>query len=130
MINVKKIFGTTKSKPSIDWEQITCEDTLHEAITASSDHPIFIFKHSTRCAISSMAKSRLEGGWIADEMKGVSPYILDLIAYRGISNLVADTLEVMHESPQILILIDGKCTYSTSHMNISYKVVKQNTLNS
>lgn len=76
-----------------------------------------------------MVKSRLENGWVADEMTHVSPYFLDLIAYRNISNLVADTLDVVHESPQILILKNGKCIYDSSHINISYDVIKAQTLN-
>jgi len=130
MINVRKIFGTTKTAPSIEWKNITSEDNLAEAIIASSEKPVFIFKHSTRCSISSMAKSRLEQSWNSEEMTNVSPYYLDLIAYRNISNLIEDTLGVMHASPQILILKDGKCSVDTSHMNISYDFVKEHTLSS
>ena len=130
MINVRKIFGTTKTAPSIEWKNITSEDNLAEAIIASSEKPVFIFKHSTRCSISSMAKSRLEQSWNSEEMTNVSPYYLDLIAYRNISNLIEDTLGVMHASPQILILKDGKCSYDTSHVNISYDFVKEHTLSS
>jgi bacillithiol system protein YtxJ len=127
MINVRKIFGTTKSKPSIDWKHITSEDTLLEAIKSSTEKAILIFKHSTRCSISSMAMSRLENGWDTEEMANISPYYLDLISYRDISNLVADNLNVMHESPQIIIVKDGKSTYHTSHMNISVDAVKSNS---
>ena len=128
MINVRKIFGTTKTAPSIEWKNITSEDGLTEAINASSEKPVFIFKHSTRCSISSMAKSRLEHGWNPEEMKNVSPYYLDLIAYRQLSNLIEETLGVIHASPQILVLKDGKCSFDTSHMNISYAIVKEQTL--
>ncbi len=77
-----------------------------------------------------MAKSRLESSWDAQEMEGTTPYFLDLIAHRDISDLVAETFGVYHESPQILVIKNGKCTFDTSHMNISYKTVKQNTLSS
>jgi len=130
MINVRKIFGTTKSTPSIAWKNIISEDGLDEAINASSEKPVFIFKHSTRCSISSMAKSRLENSWNSEEMMNVSPYYLDLISYRNISNLAADRLGVVHESPQILVLKNGKCSFDTSHMNISYDMVKQHALSS
>ena len=125
MINVRKIFGMTESA-SIEWKPLTSESSLDEAINESSEKPVFIFKHSTRCSISSMAKARLEGSWNSEEMKSVSPYFLDLIAYRNISNLVADKLGVMHESPQVLILKDGKCVNNTSHSNISYEYLKAN----
>ena len=124
MINVRKIFGTTKS-PSIEWKYITSESSLKEAIASSSKKPVFIFKHSTRCSISSMAKSRLESKWNRKEMENITPYLLDLTAYRAMSNLVAQTFDVEHESPQMLIIKDGKCTYDTSHMNVSYEIVKE-----
>lgn len=125
MINVRKIFGTTKSSPSIDWKYITSESSLKEAISTSSEKSVFIFKHSTRCSISSMAKSRLESKWNQEEIGNVTPYFLDLIAHRDISNLIAQTFDVIHESPQMLIIKDGKCTFDTSHMNISFEAVKE-----
>jgi len=99
MINVRKIFGTTESTSTINWKDLNSEASLQEAIDISSINPVVIFKHSSRCSLSSMAKSRLEKGWVADDMTHVNPYFLDLISYRNISNLVAEKLNITHESP-------------------------------
>jgi len=115
----------SKENPSIDWKSLESEEALQQAISESSEHPVVIFKHSTSCSISSMAKSRLESGWNSEEVNDARPYYLDLLSNRNISNLVAQTLGVVHESPQILILKDGKCVYNTSHMGISFEGVKR-----
>ncbi|ADY53191.1 hypothetical protein Pedsa_2649 [Pseudopedobacter saltans DSM 12145] len=77
-----------------------------------------IFKHSTRCSISLMAKKRVE----MDEdilTDDVDCYFLDLLNYRNISNLIADTFQVHHESPQLLAIKDGECVLDQSHGEIS-----------
>lgn len=127
MINVKKIFGTTKSKPAIEWSVIDSEITLNQAINKSSEHPVVIFKHSTRCSISSMALSRLEREWDTEEMNSITPYYLDLISYRSISNLIAEKFGVRHESPQVLVIKNGESVYHSSHMGISYDEIKNKT---
>jgi len=77
-----------------------------------------IFKHSTRCSISMMAKKRFELEW--DELpKDISLYFLDLIKYRELSNQVASDFHVHHESPQLLLIKDGECVLDQSHSNIS-----------
>ncbi len=84
--------------------------------TASFAQPQLIFKHSTRCSISSMAKSRLER---ATPAANTEFHYLDLIAHRNISNLIADTFDVAHESPQVLLINKGECVYDESHGGIS-----------
>jgi bacillithiol system protein YtxJ len=77
-----------------------------------------IFKHSTRCSISMMAKRRFEMDWsqLPDE---IPLYFLDLIQHRDISNQVASTFSVHHESPQLLLIKDGECILDQSHGEIS-----------
>lgn len=67
-----------------------------------------------------MALNRMERAWNADEMSGVKPYYLDLIQFRNISNEIADTFDIYHESPQLLVIKDDKCIYHSSHMGINY----------
>ncbi|MGN6179210.1 MAG: bacillithiol system redox-active protein YtxJ [Mucilaginibacter sp.] len=77
-----------------------------------------IFKHSTRCSISMMAKRRFEMDM--DKLPADMPlYFLDLIKYRDISNLVAEDFRVYHESPQMLLIKDGECILDQSHGGIS-----------
>ena len=77
-----------------------------------------IFKHSTRCSVSGMAKRRFEMDWDAIPA-GTNLYLLDLISYRDISAQVAETFQVHHESPQVLLIKDGECVLDASHGDIS-----------
>lgn len=77
-----------------------------------------IFKHSTRCSISMMAKKRVDMD-LDDLPADVKPYFLDLIAYRSVSAFIAETFQVHHESPQLLLIKDGECILDQSHGDIS-----------
>ncbi|TCC95523.1 bacillithiol system redox-active protein YtxJ [Pedobacter hiemivivus] len=77
-----------------------------------------IFKHSTRCSVSSMAKRRFEMDWDSIP-ENTSLYFLDLISYRDLSAQIAETFQVHHESPQILLIKDGDCILDASHSDIS-----------
>ncbi|UXP33901.1 bacillithiol system redox-active protein YtxJ [Reichenbachiella agarivorans] len=107
----------------MNWETLSTTNQLKAIIAESTDHPVMIFKHSTRCSISSMALNRLERSWNQDEINPLKPYYLDLIAYREVSNQIAADLGVEHQSPQVLILSDGKAIYDNSHMGISYNEI-------
>lgn len=77
-----------------------------------------IFKHSTRCSISLMAKRNFEFDWDAIP-SGTPVYFLDLICYRDVSAYVAEVFQVHHESPQVLLIKDGECVLDQSHSEIS-----------
>lgn len=83
-----------------------------------------IFKHSTRCSISMMAKRTFERYWDVIPDK-VSLYFLDLISHRDVSAYIADTFHVHHESPQILLIKDGQCILDASHGDISAEEVAE-----
>ncbi len=99
----------------INWKKLESASTLDNIIEDSFNAPQVIFKHSTTCPISGMAKRRLEGGWDIE----LSPYYLDLLSYRSISSAIEDKLSVRHESPQIILIKDGKAIYNESHLDIS-----------
>ena len=77
-----------------------------------------IFKHSTRCSVSMMAKRRFEMD-ATDLPSDISLYFLDLIKYRDLSNKIAEDFQVYHESPQLLLIKDGECILDQSHGEIS-----------
>ena len=99
----------------MNWSVLQTEEQLSEIIKKSSDKPQVIFKHSTRCSISSMVKSRLEK---SEFPNAIDFHFLDLITYRSLSNKIAEDLKVYHESPQVLFVKDGECIYDESHMAI------------
>ena len=77
-----------------------------------------IFKHSTRCSISMMAKRKFELDW-TDLPEDIWLYFLDLIKYRELSAQVAHDFHVHHESPQLLLIKNGECVLDQSHSDIS-----------
>ena len=83
-----------------------------------------IFKHSTRCSVSSMAKRRFEQDWSVIP-EGTALYFLDLISHRDISSHIAETFQVHHESPQILLIKNGDCILDASHSDISAEEVAE-----
>lgn len=108
-----------KAKPSnISWTALTELEQLDELIDTSKKIPVFIFKHSTRCGISNMVLRVFEANYNFTEEK-IKPYFLDLLRYREISNEIASRFGVPHESPQLLVIKQGKVIYHTSHSDIS-----------
>ena len=100
----------------MNWTQLDSEDQI-DAIKQQEGYSL-IFKHSTRCSISMMAKRRFEMDM--DKLPADMPlYFLDLIAHRDISNQVAQLFQVHHESPQLLLIKDGECILDQSHGEIS-----------
>lgn len=100
------------------WKHITDEKQLAEIIEKSNEKPTVIFKHSVTCGISAHAKSKLESAWNFSEEE-LNFYYLDLLAYRSISNKIAADFGVTHQSPQIIVVKNGKATANFSHQAIS-----------
>jgi bacillithiol system protein YtxJ len=100
----------------MNWIQLTEEGQVNEIVTRSQTKPQVIFKHSTRCSISAVALQRLQKSQQPD---GLDFYFLDLLAHRPLSNKVAEFFGVHHESPQILLIKEGKCIFDESHLGIS-----------
>jgi bacillithiol system protein YtxJ len=100
----------------MSWIKLDNDNQLKE-IKADNGYSI-IFKHSTRCSISMMAKKRVDMD-LSDLPTIVKPYFLDLIAHRGISNQISEAFQVHHEYPQLLLIKDGECILDQSHGDIS-----------
>ncbi len=100
----------------MNWNDLLTSVQLDEIIHLSHQRPQVIFKHSTRCNISSIAWTRLKN---AEKLEGADFYYLDLLAHRPLSGQIASSLDVEHESPQILLLKNGKCVYDESHLGIT-----------
>jgi bacillithiol system protein YtxJ len=100
----------------MNWNDLLTARQLDDIISLSHQRPQVIFKHSTRCSISSTAWNRLKN---ADKLEGADFYYLDLLANRPLSGQIAEVLDVHHESPQVIVVKDGKCTYDESHLGIT-----------
>ena len=99
----------------MNWYSLS-EISQLSTIKTDSTLPILIFKHSTRCSISKMVLSRFEREHNNTEMK---MYFLDLLAHREISNQISEDFDVKHESPQVLIIMNGQCIAHASHNSIN-----------
>jgi bacillithiol system protein YtxJ len=109
----------------MQWHTLNTAEQLEILAEESKTQPVVIFKHSTICSISATAKSRLERQWAEAGLEDVKPYYLDLIAFRPVSNQIAEVFRVRHESPQLLLIQDGVCTYNGSHFNIKVDEIKK-----
>jgi len=98
------------------WIHLTDEEQLKQITSKSQITPQVIFKHSTRCSISSVALQRLQR---VSQPSDIDFYFLDLLSFRGLSNKIVQIFNVPHESPQVLVIKDGQCVYEESHMGIS-----------
>lgn len=100
-------------KSNVDWIALTSMEQLDEITNVSSQEAVLIFKHSTRCGISRMVLKKLESTFNPNYK--VTPYFLDLLAYRAISDAVSEKFNVVHQSPQLLVIKGGKSVYDVSH---------------
>ena len=106
----------------MNWIQLTTAAQLDEIKEQSKTKPQLIFKHSTRCATSAVAKNRLER---STPPKNVDFYFLDLIKNRDVSGKIAHEFSVAHESPQVLLIKNGTCVYDESHSGINMDDIEE-----
>ncbi|MFZ4107146.1 bacillithiol system redox-active protein YtxJ [Flavobacterium sp.] len=121
-----KIFGSAEEEnkeSKIRWILLTDLGHLKEITEESNNLPVVIFKHSTRCSVSRMALRHFENEFDLDGK--ITPYFLDLLNHRDVSNEIATKFEVVHQSPQLLLISSGKCIYNTSHSDIDAATIKE-----
>lgn len=122
----KNIFGSSEEEnqnSNIVWRQLTDLGQLNEIVDLSNDQSVLIFKHSTRCSISRMALKNFEKEFDLDNK--IAPYFLDLLNYRDISNEIANRFEVVHQSPQLIVIKNGKSIFAASHSDIDAKFLER-----
>ncbi|PTT14598.1 bacillithiol system redox-active protein YtxJ [Flavobacterium sp. HMWF030] len=124
---LNSIFGNSENtdtpKSNVNWTELTDIAQLMEIEAISNVKPVVIFKHSTRCSISRMALKQFEREFDLNE--AVDAYFLDLIAHRDISNEIASRFNVYHESPQLILIKNGKAVYDVSHSDIDAVALKE-----
>ena len=110
----------------MNWNALTSVNQISSLIQESNsgtNEGVLILKHSTRCSVSFFAKKNLESSWNISSDK-LPTYYLDLIKYREVSDQLAEIFEVRHESPQLLLIRNGSCSYSATHSQISAEAVE------
>lgn len=123
------LFDSFLSNNSNNWPGPKLEniDQLNTIVEASFLKPQLIFKHSTRCSVSRFALNEFKSGYGFSEVD-FTAYFLDLLSYREISNAVAHQFDVVHQSPQLLIIKNGKAVAHASHENVN-KIILTDFLN-
>ncbi|QYJ68034.1 bacillithiol system redox-active protein YtxJ [Flavobacterium litorale] len=125
------IFGNNDSDKTsssrIKWYELTNVQQLDTIVAESETMPVLVFKHSTRCSISRMALKGFEREYAINE-DDAKAYFLDLLAHRDVSNAIAQRFGIMHQSPQILLIKNGKVVLHRSHSDINAAVVKEKTI--
>lgn len=119
------LFGSNKETVKkekeisfLNWIPLTSLEQLKQIKIQSNKEPIAIFKHSTRCSISNVAINRFAKNF-DESLKDFKVYYLDLISYREISDEVGFQFQVMHQSPQLLIIQKKQAVAHASHYDIA-----------
>jgi bacillithiol system protein YtxJ len=106
-----------------NWKPITTDEDVHAILKASEEKPQIIFKDSVTCGISAFAKERLTNG--SDLMTETADFnYLDLLSYRSVSNFIAQELNVIHQSPQIIVIKNKEVVFRDSHHTIEPSKIK------
>lgn len=111
-----KLFGSNKSPKEdkeLPWQNLTTIEQLDEIELSSKGKTQIIFKHSTRCGISRMVLNLFTEAYDLD--LNADLFYLDLLSYRDVSNEVGYKFQVMHQSPQLLIIKNGAVVAHASH---------------
>jgi len=108
-------FSNNSKERKLNWEPLNSPEDL-DALIEKSDKLVVIFKHSTRCAISSMALNSFESEFTISEDK----VYLGFIDLGDVSNDCAEKTGIRHESPQLIILDNGKVVHHSSHGAIQF----------
>lgn len=111
----KNLFGTSEPKEEkvLPWQALTEVSQLDDIVERSELKAQIIFKHSTRCGISSMVMKQFVN--MFDLEANLDLYYLDLLSHRDISNEIGYKFQVMHESPQLLVIKNGVTVAHASH---------------
>jgi len=107
---------------AINWKSLSSTKGVDELIQHSHQKPQLIFKHSTRCGISSHMKMQFEAEWAISE-DSIDVHYLDLLAYREVSNYVAEVSKVYHQSPQVIVFKEGEVITNVSHQAIKANAI-------
>ena len=100
----------------LPWITINSMEQLIDILNNVSETPILLFKHSTRCSISSMALNGFERNWTGNAKCEL--YFIDLIKNRDVSNKIAELTGVHHQSPQAIVLRNSNFIYDATHTSI------------
>lgn len=116
-------FSKKNITRKLPWVYLTTLSQLHEVLKTTNEKPVLLFKHSTRCGVSTMALNSLESNWTSGT-ELCTVYILDLLKHREISNEIATLTGIIHQSPQVIVLKGNEIIYDASHSSINARKIE------
>ena len=120
------LFGPGyRALEDFDVKELLSIEDIGGVLAESAETPVFVFKHSTTCPISAAAHRRVVQ-YLENRETGDSPfYLIKVIESRPVSNALAEELGVKHQSPQLILIRDGKAVWDASHGAISAQAIEQ-----
>ncbi|PKG24959.1 bacillithiol system redox-active protein YtxJ [Niallia nealsonii] len=98
-------------------------DTVEEFNeVVKNNESILFLKHSLTCPISQAGFEQYQQ-YTANNNE-VDAYYLAVQDSRPLSNHIAETYDIKHESPQVLLFADNKVVWNASHHNITVSALK------
>jgi monothiol bacilliredoxin len=94
-------------------------DMLEAAIAESRERPVLLFKHSRTCGISHEALDELHAHLRDGGSGGASYKMITVQSDRRVSDRIAEQLGVRHETPQAIVIRDGRPIWNASHFSIT-----------
>lgn len=106
-----------EEKTPLPWRTLTSIPQLDTIKEMSNKTPVVIFKHSTRCGISRMVLRQFEQNYTFNDDQ-IKLFYLDLLNFRDVSDAVGYTFQILHQSPQLLVVKKGTVVAHASHHSI------------
>ncbi|MCC7158608.1 MAG: DUF2847 family protein [Ignavibacteria bacterium] len=108
----------------MNWINIETEEKLGEIKEISASQRILVFRFSPGSVIDFVMKRLLEREWAEGEM-GMETFLVDVVYQKSISQKIADDFSVEHESPQVIIIENGKPIFSASNGKILFSEIRK-----
>jgi bacillithiol system protein YtxJ len=112
-----------------DLTQLQHIEQLDHLLSESHTRPLLLFKHSFSCGVSAEALDELIDHLNADIVAAGVPdpryAIVTVQTHRDVSNAVSTKLGVRHETPQALLIRDGRVIWSASHFRVTAEAMKR-----
>lgn len=108
-----------------EMRELTTMEELEQILNESNSKPVFVFKHSHICPISMRAFDHYRAFVENCDHNNFDFTLIMIRSHRDISNALAERVNVKHESPQGILIVNGKVVWDDSHMELTEDKFKQ-----
>lgn len=118
----KKVSFKNNSR-ELPWILLENKSQLEELESRSEEKLGVLFKHSPRCLVSRMALNMFQKNFEQEWTGRANLYIVDVLKSRAVSKEIEERFGIRHESPQLILLKDGKVVLHRSHSGIAARSI-------